>query len=189
MARDEQYNVRVNAEEKASFEEYIEETHEYRSVAQMFRSLAHSEVKGHEQGAASIDPDEMRDVVDEALDPLAERIADIDDQMATMAARVSDDDEIDKLARQVFHALPEHQSGEEMHSPVESFHIADAEDRLPSAQLASTPTAWARYFGVSTSKMRRACGTMLEAYPDAQYYEDQRSDGMDAPERRYYKTN
>lgn len=187
MTRDDQLNIRVSSEEKEKFEEYVAETYEYQSVAQMMRQLAYQELRGHEKGTTGIDPDEVRNVVDEALSPLSERLADIDDQMATMAARVADEEETDDLAAQVYHSLPVHQSGEEMHSPVESFHIIDAEDRLPSAQLASTTKAWANYFGVSVPKMRRALGTMLEGYPDAQYYEDTMSDGTAGPERRYYK--
>jgi len=188
VVRDEQINVRVSEEEKKRFNQYINDTSRYKSVPQMMRQLVYSELKNENSNQPSVDSDEVRDVVSDVLEPLSERVAGIDDQMATIASRVSDDDEIDKLARQVYQILPTHSSGEDMHSPVESHHIADAEDYIDRAQLASTPTAWARYFGVSTSKMRRACSTMLDAYPDAQYYEDKRSDGLPAPERRYYKT-
>jgi len=192
LARDGQINIRLSKAEKKKIEEYVEETHEFGSVAQMVRQLCHREIKNNSP-SGGIDPDRLRLIVGETIDPLAEKVAEIDEQLVELSANVSDDDEIDKLARQIFHNLPIHNHPEEFHSPVESFHIADAEEYLPSAQLASTPSAWAAYFDEDVTKVRRACATMMDAYPDAEYYEEEfdHPDGyvQQAPERRYYKTN
>ena len=110
MAREHRKNVRLNDEELTKFENFIEENGEFKSVSQMFRQAAHRYVNDYEGGGASIDPDQLRVVVGDAINPLSERVADIDEQLATLSSRVSNDDEIDKIARQVYHSLPVHKS-------------------------------------------------------------------------------
>lgn len=193
MGRDDQLNIRVSESEKAAFEEYVEETHEYKSVAQMMRQLAHMEIKDGGQ-SRSIDPDQMRTILNETIQPLTNQINDLDERLTDLSSQVSDDDEIDRLTRNIYHNLPEHESPDEL---VDLFEyeqsVEDAADDLSVARAITTAPAWAAYFDVSESDARTACAQLKRYYPDARHFDEkweQPGGGVvEAPERRYYKTN
>lgn len=188
--------VRVTPEEKRKFEDYAEEHNEFDSASRMMRVLAHRHIKteGHQETA--IDEEDIVRSVDIALDPVIERLENLEEHVTEIDSQTSNDDEIDKLAREIYDSLPEHLDGEDLPS-MQELAPKLAESTHSLAQTLSTPSAWAEHFGVDRAQARRACARMLEYYPDVEYYTIEMGDvdlgtgdeaaDVQISERRYYR--
>lgn len=188
--------VRVTEEEKKKFEDYAEEHNEFDSASRMLRVLAHRHVETDGQQEAAIDEEDLVRSMDVALSPVVERLERLEEHVTEIDSQTSDDDEIDKLAREIYDALPEHLDGEDLPS-MEEIAPKLAESTHSVARTLSTASAWADHFGVDRAQARRACARMLEYYPDVDYYTIEMGDvdlgaademgEVRISERRYYK--
>lgn len=183
--------IRVTPAEKEKIEEYMGESNEAASLSDFGRLALLKHITSSDEEQPSINTDEVMDAMENALTEVSGDVAEVSSRLSDIESSIRTDDETDKLAREIYHTLPEHESGDEFEY-LESIHIADAEERLDRAQYASSPRAWAKWFGKDVSDIRAACGRMLEYYPDVDYvhetYENENGYEMTTPERRYYKT-
>lgn len=168
--RTEIIGVRLTPDEREQFEEYIDETNETGSLSRFFRIAAHRHMKTAQEDQ-SIDTDELHEVVESAVSPLYERIDQIENHLIEIDASTSDDDEIDRLARDIYSSLPVHSSPEEFPDFSKISQYEDPTD-LSLVKSISTPYLWAEYFEEDLPAVRRACARMLEYYPDVDYVED-----------------
>lgn len=183
--------IRVTPDEKREYEEYIEETGEAPSASSWFRTLANERVSADDEATADIDLESLTEAMEVALSDVHEQMETMANRMASLESNVHNDDDIDKLAREIYSHLPVMESPDEFPDPFLEVDINLADRDLEEAQKISTPSAWAKWFDKSEADIRRACARMLEYYPDARYFHEKFEDAsgvVEAPARRYYKT-
>jgi len=100
--------VRVSEEEKERYEEYLETDAgmEFTSVASMMRTLANREVSGSNDTGAEIDQDAIRAVVEDALSDVEIKLGTMQTTMQTIEDSVTDDDDIQSLAAELYERIP-----------------------------------------------------------------------------------
>lgn len=174
--KSEMIRVRVTPDEKQEIQDYLNETGEFPSMSRMLRTLAKQHIRTDED-TASIDPDEIVDAVEIGLSDVTEYLQNMDDRLANVEQKVSDEDEIDKLARELYDEIPVVKSEEEMRNLDSHVRLGDADE----AAIISTPDAWADFFDVDLPMIRRALARANDYYPDLHYY-NIKEDGT----RRYY---
>lgn len=163
--------VRLTPDEKQKFEDYVDDSDEFSSLSRFFRVVAHREV-ATEDDQPTLDPEEVVQAVDDALTPLATQLDQIEDHVLSIDSSIRDDDKIDKLARDIYAALPTHDSGDDLPAlDKENLEKYANTSDFSLVQAISTPFMWSRYFGEDYEDVRRACSRMLEYYPDAEYVE------------------
>lgn len=178
--RSEVIGVRVTPDEKEQFQQHIEETNEFSSLSRMFRTLATKHVRNYdEEDTASIDPEQIVTAVETGLSGVNEQMEQLDRRMAELESQVSSDDEIDKLARELYQNLPELEDEKYLLDPE---NMDDTEDKLLQAKQLSTEFAWQDYFGVEKEELRRAIARMQDYFPDVAIKQDKELDY-----RRFYK--
>jgi len=195
--RTETIGVRVTPAEKEKFDSYAEEHNEFDSASRMLRVLAHRHIASDGQDE-SIDTDEIVDAVSVSMSDVHERLDRLEDHILSIDSHTSDEDEVDKLARDIFSSLPVHSDASEL---PDMFEIARQmiEDDFTMAQSLSTPSAWANYYDVEVATARRACARMLDYYPDVEFSRvemgdvnvpigDGTSGDISVSERRYFRT-
>jgi hypothetical protein len=206
--RSEFVGVRLTPDEREKFQSYVDESDEFSSLSRFFRVVAHREL-ATEDDQPTLDPQEVVQAVGDALTPLETQLDQIEDHVLSIDSSVRDDNKLDKLARDIYAALPIHESEDEFPGlDKESLEKYANTSDLALVQATSTPFMWAQYFDEDYTDIRRACSRMLEYYPDVNYvegkiggasseYVDQHSDISKAQptgetggvyERRYYKT-
>jgi hypothetical protein len=179
--RTETVGVRLTPEERADFEEYIEDNNECNSLSQFFRLAAYNFKKTDDQDV-SIDPDEIVEAVDIGVSPIMEQLNELEEHVLSIDSRVSNDDKIDKLARDIYSALPTHESGSDLPEIRDASELSDDSDFV-IAQKISTPYYWSKYFDEGVADVRRACSRMQEYYPDVKYVSEELTldDGENVP--------
>lgn len=175
--RSEFIGVRLTPDEREKFEEYIDETNEANSLSRFLRIAAHRHIETEDEDQ-SIDTEELIEIVDSSVSPLYGRIDKIENHLMEIDSNTSNDDKIDRLARDLYSSLPVYSSPEEFPSFTEISNFEDPTD-LSLVKSISTPYLWAEYFEEDLSDVRRACGRMIEYYPDVDYVEE----SIGAPER------
>lgn len=202
VRRDEHIGVRVTEAEKEKFEKHLKETNEFDSVPRMFRSLAREHIRNYgEDENGSIDTDELINAMNTALSDVHDRLDRMETHIVSIDSRTSDDDEVDKLAREIYSALPVYESEESLPGMFEIASLVSdqsGKSDYSMAQKISSPSAWAEYFDKSEAQVRRACLRMLEYFPDVEFTEAELGDynievdegqrmDIQVSERRYYK--
>ncbi|WP_408956676.1 hypothetical protein [Natrinema sp. 74] len=191
--------VRLTPSEKEEIEEHLDESNETASLSDFGRLALLRHIRTDDEETATIDSEEITDAVDVALSDVHERLDRMESHILAIDSHTNNDDEIDKLARDIFRSLPTATDASELPSLWE-VGTTTADDDYSLAQSLSTPSAWANYYDVDVPVARRACARMLEYFkPDVQY--DVLEGGGDVPvegegysenvgvsERRYYKT-
>lgn len=189
--RDKAIKIRVTEEEKRKFTEYADE-HHYKSRSAFLRIVAHNFIATDDEDG--VDTDDLREIINDATSDTVAKLNQLDERLTSLESQLQNDDETDKLARDIYATLPVHESPDDLPN---MFHDvrddADASNSLDAARKQSTPEAWAQWFNEDVADVRRACARMLEYYPDVEYYHrefDERvSETFSAPSRRYYKTS
>lgn len=194
--RTETLKIRVTPEEKEDIIEYMEESQEAATISDFGRLVLRRYISDSDE-EATIDTEEIIDAMDIALSDVHERLEKLDDHILAIEGRTSKEDEIDKLARNIYSALPVCETEDDLASMADVARLEDADD-FTLAQMLSTPNAWAQYYGIDETMARRACATMLEYYPDAHFVREEmggthmdfgdRIGEVRISERRYYKT-
>ncbi|MFC6719752.1 hypothetical protein ACFQHN_19535 [Natrialbaceae archaeon GCM10025896] len=157
------------------FEDYLEETVEFQSLSQFFRTAARRHITTSDEQEVSIDPEDIARAVEDALSGVYARLEKLDDQLAELDASVTSSDEIQSLTHEIMAQLP---SKEELVDVTEMEPMAP--DSVESARQLSTVDAWASYFDVDVDKARRALARAQE-FPDVEFRESRFGT------RRYYK--
>lgn len=164
--------VRVTPDEHEKFTSYVEESNEFDSLSRFLRVIAYRHIaEEKEEDDASMDPEEIVNAVDTAVAPIADKLDTLQDHVLAIDANVGGDDDVDKLARELYLSLPTHRDASELPSLRGINDIADTND-LSMVQSFSTPYLWAQYFDVDLGEMRRACARMLEYYPDVEFVDE-----------------
>lgn len=176
MDRTERIEIRLTPDEKQEIDEYLDEEKMYTDRSQMFRSLAKREIRGED--TTSIDIQEIVNGVEIAFSDLTESVEQINDRLADVEQQLERSDDIDALARDLYKAIIEVRSEEEMRQLEPVIRMPDEE-----AKIVSTPQIWAEYLDEDIVDVRRALGRALEYYPDLKYLTTE--DGH----RRYYRLN
>ena len=192
--------VRLTPDEKEEIEEHLKEANESASLSDFGRLTLLRHIRtGDEDEAPTVDPEQITDGVEVALSDVHERLDRMESHILAIDSHTNNDDEIDKLARDIFTSLPTATDASELPSLFE-IGTAGKGDDYSLAQSLSTPSAWANYYDVDVSVARRACARMLDYFSaDVEY--DVLEGGGDVPvegkgysenvgvaERRYYKT-
>jgi hypothetical protein len=157
--RSETIGVRLTPDEREKFEEYIDETNEANSLSRFLRIAAHRHIETEDEDQ-SIDTEELIEIVDSSVSPLYGRIDKIENHLMEIDSNTSNDDKIDRLARDLYSSLPVYSSPEEFPSFTEISNFEDPTD-LSLVKSISTPYLWAEYFEEDLSDVRRACGRMI----------------------------
>lgn len=165
--RTETIGVRVTAKEKKKFDDYASEHNEFDSASRMMRVLAHRHISGEDEEEVSIDQEDIVDSVEMALGPVVEQIEQMENLILSIDSHVSDDDEIDRLAKDIYASLPVAKDEDELPGVFEIARM-DFQSDFEKAQTLSTPETWAEYYEVSVSEARRALSRMMIQFPDAQ---------------------
>lgn len=177
--RTETIGIRLTPAEREKFESFVEESNEFDSLSRFLRVIAHQRINENEE-KSSVDPEEITEAVDAAVSPVSQRLEEIEQHILSIDANTSDDDKIDKLARDIYATLPVHDSGSEMVN-IEDVLRKPNISELAMAQQISTPYIWSEFFDASIADTRRACARVLEYYPDAEFIsEDLQGSGADA---------
>lgn len=173
--RSEMIKIRVTPEEKQQIKDYLEETGEFDGMSRFFRVLAHERMNTDDD-TTSIDPEEIIDAMEVALSDVTEHLTRLDDRLADVEQKVSNEDEIDKLARELYDEIPVVESEDEMRD-LKAVQRLEPEEEM---RILSTPEAWGEFFGVEVEEVRRALSRAQEYYPDLKFYRTR-----EGP-RRYY---
>lgn len=168
--RTEFVGVRLTPEEREEFENFLREEGEFNSMSRFLRVAAYRYMAGADE-ESSIDPEEIIDAVDSAVTPISDRLERIEDHVLSIDSNVSDDDNIDRLARDIYSSLPAHTDTNGLPDFGEIGQFESPSD-LALAKSISTPDVWAQYYDEDLADTRRACARMLEYYPDVTYIED-----------------
>ena len=168
--RSEIVGVRLTPEEREKFEDFLRGEDEFDSMSRFFRVAAHRHIATNDEDA-TIDPEEIIDAVDSAVTPLSERLERVEDHVLSIDSNVTNDDKIDRLARDIYSSLPA-QSGTNELPDFDEIGQFEAPSDLALAQAISTPDIWAQYYDEELADVRRACARMLEYYPDVKYVQD-----------------
>ncbi|KAB1197742.1 MULTISPECIES: hypothetical protein [Haloferax] len=192
--------VRLTPDEKDEVEEYLEVTKETTSLSDFGRLALLRHIRtDDEDEAARIDPEQITDAVEVGLSDVHERLDRLESHIVAIDSNTNNDDEIDKLARDIFTSLPTVTEASELPSLYE-IGVTSAGDDYSLAQSLSTPSAWANYYDVEVSVARRACARMLEYFSADVEYEviegggdvpvegEGYSESVGVAERRYYRT-
>ncbi|NIB98035.1 hypothetical protein [Halobacterium sp. R2-5] len=199
--RTETIGVRVTEAEKQKFEQYAEEHNEFDSASRMLRVLAHRHINGEGDGVeASIETDELVDAMDVALSGVHERLDRMENHVVAIDSATDTDDDVDKLAREIYAALPVYNDTDDLPGMEEVARALTSEQQSDHSQtqLISSPSVWANYFGADEAQVRKACMRMLDYFPDVEYVTSSMG-GYDievagepvdirVSERRYFKT-
>lgn len=159
--------VRVTPDEREKFEEHLERTNEFDSLSRFFRVLAHRHIESDDE-EASIDSEEIIEAVDAAISPVREKLDQVEEHVVAIDSTVSDDDKIDKLARDIYMSLPTVSNESELPAISNGERYENSSD-FEVAQAISTPYLWAQYFDEEIADARRACARMTEYFPDVEY--------------------
>ena len=172
--RSEVVGIRLTPEEREEFEEFIRETNEFDSLSRFFRVTAYRYMNT-EDVEATVDQDEIIRAVDSSVTPIVERLDRVEEHVLSIDSNVTEDDRVDRLARDLYTSLPTHssKSGLPDFDEVGQF---DTPSDLALVQAISTPQMWAQYFEENLADVRRACARMLEYYPDVEFVEDTTED-------------
>lgn len=168
--RTEFVGVRLTPKEREEFENFLREEGEFNSMSRFLRVAAYRYIATSDE-EASIDPEEIIDAVDSAVTPLSERLERVEDHVLSIDSNVTNDDKIDRLARDIYSSLPTHTGKNELPDFNEIGQFETPSD-LALAQAISTPDIWAEYYDEDLADVRRACARMLEYYPDVKYVQD-----------------
>ncbi|WP_139171076.1 hypothetical protein [Halorientalis regularis] len=181
--RSELIQVRVTPDKKEEFEEFVEKSLDFNTLSNFLRISAKKQIQETNDGDIA-DKKEIVDAIDDSLAGIKGELERLNDRIADVESAVHDaDDEIDTLAREIYRELPEFRSEEGFDRDRPSH-----ERVVEEGKTLSTPTAWADWFGVEVPTARRACGRMLEYYPEVEFtYEAVDEETSSVPERRYYK--
>lgn len=177
--RTETVGVRVTPGEREKFEEFLEDSNEFDSISRFFRVIAHRHIATDDEDV-SIDQDEIIEAVDTAIDPLSERLGKVEEHIVAIDSNVSNDDKIDKLARDIYSSLPTYQDISEV-PDVGSIEQYSDMSELALAQRISTPYLWSQYYDEDVADVRRACARMLEYFPDVEYNHIDTGEGQGVP--------
>ncbi|WP_336035963.1 hypothetical protein [Halobacterium yunchengense] len=181
VERTETVGVRLTPDERERFESFVEDNNECGSLSQFFRLAAYNFTTDDKEDV-SIDPEEIVQAVDVGISPVTERLNELEEHVLSIDSRVNNDDKIDKLARDIYSALPVHQSASDLPNIRDPDELEDASDFV-LAQKISTPYLWSQYFNENIADVRRACSRMQEYYPDVEFVREdlRREDGEDVP--------
>jgi len=168
--RTEFVGVRLTPEEREEFENFLREEGEFNSMSRFLRVAAYRYIATSDE-EASIDPEEIIDAVDSAVTPLSERLERVEDHVLSIDSNVTNDDKIDRLARDIYSSLPTHTTKKEL-PDFDDIGQFETPSDLALAQAISTPDIWAQYYDEDLADVRRACARMLEYYPDVKYVQD-----------------
>lgn len=168
--RSEIVGVRLTPTEREKFEDFLREEDEFDSMSRFFRVAAHRHIATADEDG-SIDPEEIIDAVDSAVTPLSERLERVEDHVLSIDSNVTNDDKIDRLARDIYSSLPTHSDDDELPDFEEVGEFKTPSD-LALVQAISTPDIWAQYYDEDLADVRRACARTLEYYPDVTYVQD-----------------
>jgi len=195
VTRSETLKIRVTPNEKEEILEYMDDTKEASTISDFGRLTLLKHVR-NDDDEVSIDQTDIIDAVDVAIADVHERLERVETHVVSIDSQTSLDDDVDKLARDIYHSLPVHEEGD-MPSLYDAA-LSGLDDDFSKAQKISSPSAWAEYFGEDISLIRRACATMLEYYPDATFVREDLGESMEiegstvdtgVAERRFYKTS
>lgn len=168
--RSEIVGVRLTPKERERFEEFVQDNEKVNGLSQLFRIAAYQYIDTDEQ-EASIDPEEIITAVDSAITPIEERLDKVEEHVLSIDSNVTNDDKIDRLARDIYSVLPEHATESELPGLNDGDQL-EVESDLAAVQAISIPETWADYFEENLDDVRRACARMLEYYPDVKFVED-----------------
>ncbi|UPW01706.1 hypothetical protein M0R88_06285 [Halorussus gelatinilyticus] len=168
--RSEIVGIRLTPEEREEFDEFIREENEFDSLSRLFRVTAYRYMNSGDE-EATVDQDEIIRAVDTSVTPLEERLDRIEEHVLSIDSSVTNDDKIDRLARDLYSSLPVHSTGNDL-PDFDEVGQFDTPSDLALAQAISTPEVWAQYFDEDLADVRRACARMLEYYPDVGFVED-----------------
>lgn len=165
--RTETVGVRLTPDERERFESFVKDNNECGSLSQFFRLAAYN-FTTEDKEDVSLDTEEIVQAVDVGIAPVTERLDELEEHVLSIDSRVNDDDKIDKLARDIYSALPVHQSASDLPDIRSPDELDDASDFV-LAQKISTPYLWSQYFDEDVADVRRACSRMQEYYPDVEF--------------------
>ncbi|PSP37994.1 hypothetical protein BRC71_08460 [Halobacteriales archaeon QH_7_65_31] len=167
VERTETVGVRLTPDEREQFETFVKDNNECGSLSQFFRLAAYNFTSDDEEDV-SLDPEEIIEAVDVGIAPVTERLDELEEHVLSIDSRVNDDDKIDKLARDIYSALPVHQSASDLPDIHNLDELNDASDFVLTQKI-STPYLWSQYFDEDVADVRRACSRMEEYYPDVEF--------------------
>lgn len=98
---------------------------------------------------------------------MTQQLDDVEQHVLSIDANTSDDDEIGKLAKDIYNTLPVHESGSDMPSIEDVLRRSNISEGEITRQV-STAYVWSQFFGSAIADTRRACVQMLDSYPDAE---------------------
>lgn len=93
---------------------------------------------------------------------MSQRLDEIEQHVLSIDANTSDDDKIDKLARDIYATLPVRASESDM--PRIKDVLREELSEMAMAQQISTPYIWSEFFNASIADTRRACARMLDYF-------------------------
>lgn len=112
-----QINFRINPERKEKWEDYVEESPEYRYVSQLIRLAVKQEIDGDNQSSPS---NAVPDGIDDQLDDIQEQLEEvvtrnirIEEDVGGIRREVTKDPELTELANSVFEVLADSKSAVE----------------------------------------------------------------------------
>lgn len=186
MARkSERVTLKVTETQKDRWETYAEDNPEYDNLSDLVKLSVEKEMSGAldreavEQLDVSIDYDDIVRAVEAGLSDVNERLESVDDRLADVESTVKTNDDISKLARDIYEEMVVVEDEAEMRElgPMVSQEV---EEELA---IQSTPGAWATLFDVDEEDARRALSRAVQLFPDVEYYRT--SEGP----RRYYRVD